>query len=51
LKEDKGFSDTAIISGVLLVPLTFGALFICILDAMYTRRTMPFEHDVHAHHE
>lgn len=50
LKEDKGFSDTAIISGVLLVPLMFGALFICVLDAMYTRRTLPFEPE-HEHHE
>lgn len=48
LKEDKGFSDTAIISGVLLLPLTFGALFICVLDAMYTRRSA---FDPHEHYE
>jgi hypothetical protein len=49
LKEEKGFSDTAIISGVLLIPLLFGALFICVLDALYTRRSLPF--DAHEHHE
>lgn len=49
LKEEKGFSDTAIISGVLLLPLMFGALFICLLDALYTRRTLPFE--PHEHYE
>lgn len=49
LKEEKGFSDTTIISGVLLLPLTFGALFICILDALYTRRTLPYED--HQHYE
>lgn len=50
LKEDKGFSDTSIISGVLLVPLLFGALFICVLDAIHTRRHLPFEPE-HEHHE
>lgn len=49
LKEQKGFSDTAIISGVLLIPLLFGALFICVLDALYTRRSLPY--DAHEHHE
>lgn len=48
LKEEKGFSDTAIISGVLLLPLTFGALFICVLDALYTRRSA---FDMHDHQE
>ena len=48
LKEDKGFSDTAIISGVLLLPLTFGALFICVLDALYTRSNT---FDPHEHYE
>lgn len=52
LKDDKGFSDTAIISGVLLVPLMFGAVFICVLDAMYTRRGGAFEDGHHhEHHE
>eukprot|EP00882_Tetradesmus_deserticola_P007229 GHRQ01007615.1.p1 GENE.GHRQ01007615.1~~GHRQ01007615.1.p1 ORF type:complete len:215 (+),score=61.10 GHRQ01007615.1:195-839(+) len=47
LKEEKGFSDMAIIAGVLVIPLTIGAVFICVLDAMYTRQP----HLNHQHYE
>ncbi|WIA43954.1 hypothetical protein OEZ86_010346 [Tetradesmus obliquus] len=47
LKEEKGFSDMSIIAGVLLIPLTIGAVFICVLDAMYTRQP----HFDHQHYE
>eukprot|EP00882_Tetradesmus_deserticola_P010318 GHRQ01010899.1.p1 GENE.GHRQ01010899.1~~GHRQ01010899.1.p1 ORF type:complete len:208 (+),score=38.12 GHRQ01010899.1:849-1472(+) len=47
LKDEKGFSDMAIIAGVLVIPLTIGAVFICVLDAMYTRQP----HLNHQHYE
>eukprot|EP00879_Flechtneria_rotunda_P006890 GHRR01007236.1.p1 GENE.GHRR01007236.1~~GHRR01007236.1.p1 ORF type:complete len:224 (+),score=51.45 GHRR01007236.1:135-806(+) len=47
LKEEKGFSDMTIISGVLLIPLAIGMVFICFLDAMYTRQP----HLAHQHIE
>ncbi|KIZ06106.1 thioredoxin-related transmembrane protein 1 [Monoraphidium neglectum] len=47
LREDKGFSDMTIISGLLLVPLALGGLGICILDVMYTRQP----HLAHQHYE
>jgi hypothetical protein len=34
-------------AGVLLIPLTIGAVFICVLDAMYTRQP----HFDHQHYE
>jgi hypothetical protein len=49
LKEDRGLSDTAIISGVLLLPVALGAVYICVLDALYTRQA---EFDLqHEHYE
>jgi len=50
LKEEKGFSDMAIMSGVLLVPLAIGAVFICVLDAIYTRHPH-LDEAQHPHHE
>lgn len=38
LREERGLSDASIIAALLLAPLAVGAAFICVLDAMYTRR-------------
>jgi thiol-disulfide isomerase/thioredoxin len=44
-KDEKGFSDAAIIGGALAAPLALGGLAICALDAIYTRRAPPGVHD------
>lgn len=51
LKEERGLSDAAIISGLLLAPLAAGAVFICALDALYTRRQAASFYDEHVHYE
>jgi len=51
LLKDKGYSDMTIIAGVLLVPVAIGSIFICVLDAVYTRQPQLLDFDPHQHQE
>lgn len=45
LNNEKGYSDLALVSVILAVPISIGLTAICALDAYHTRQSM------HAHHE
>lgn len=51
LKHEKGFSDMAIISGALLIPVLVGGLCICILDAAHQRYYAQNPPMLHQHYE